>query len=336
MSERKLSVLIIGVGSIGERHLRCFLATGLYEVSACDQNLELGAAISRRYECPFFPSLEAALTQGSFDAAVVCTLAPSHVPMAALCLKHGLHVLIEKPLSLSEEGISEMEDLAARKGLVVRVGYPGRVIPSLLTLQSWLSSGKLGEPKHVTVVAGQHFPTFRPAYQKIYYRSHDTGGGVIQDALTHHVHTVEWLIGPVRRVFASAAHQVLEGVEVEDTVNMTAVLEGEVLASFAYNHFQAPNEVTITVHGTNASARYEFHRFRLGLLVHGEADWEWTDQPLADRDALFVRQAESFHDATSGKPSPLSTVAEARQTMRVNSAALESARSHYEITITSR
>jgi predicted dehydrogenase len=332
---QKLSALIIGVGSIGERHLRCFQATGRFEVSACDTNRELGEAVAARYGCAFYPSLDDALAQGKFDAAVVCTFAPTHVPVATRCLEHGLHTLIEKPLSLSEKGISEMEALAAAKRLTVRVGYPGRVIPSLLTLKSLIDEGALGAPRHVTVVAGQHFPTFRPAYQSIYYRSHESGGGVIQDALTHHVHSVEWLLSPIRRVFASADRLVLEGVEVEDTVNMTTVLEGNILASFAYNHFQAPNEVTITIHGTKASARYEFHRLRLGLMARGDSDWSWTEHPLPDRDAIFVRQAAAFRDAIDGRPCPLSTVAEARQTMRVNGAALESVRTRREITIPS-
>ena len=60
---KPLRVAIIGTGSIGERHLRCFQASGRAEVIACEPNRELGAGISERYGCPWFTTLEEALGQ---------------------------------------------------------------------------------------------------------------------------------------------------------------------------------------------------------------------------------------------------------------------------------
>ena len=43
----------------------------------------------------------------------------------------------------------------------------------------------------------------------------------MQDALTHVANAVEWMLGPCTRVFCDASHQALEGVTVEDTVNIS-------------------------------------------------------------------------------------------------------------------
>ena len=83
-------------------------------------------------------------------------------------------------------------------------------------------ANRFGRPVQLTVTAGQHFPTFRPAYKNIYYADRVQGGGAIQDAMTHYLNAGEWLLGPIDRIVADAAHQVLEGVAVEDTVHCLA------------------------------------------------------------------------------------------------------------------
>ena len=94
-------------------------------------------------------------------------------------------------------------------------------------------------------------------------RDHATGGGAVQDALTHLVNAMEWIIGPCTRVFCDASHQALEGVSVEDTVNVSA-RHGGVLVSYAMNQFQAPNETRLPVHCERGSVKIESHAQTLG------------------------------------------------------------------------
>ena len=54
-------VLVIGVGSIGERHVRCFLATERCQVAIVEINVELRDAVAQRYGVRAFAELESAL-----------------------------------------------------------------------------------------------------------------------------------------------------------------------------------------------------------------------------------------------------------------------------------
>ena len=110
------SVLVIGCGSIGERHLRCFLKSGRARVTACDANEELLRRMADTYDVPTATNWEKALGQSAYDAAVICTPAPWHVPMALQAMKNGSHVLIEKPLSHSLQDVDALMDTAARSG----------------------------------------------------------------------------------------------------------------------------------------------------------------------------------------------------------------------------
>jgi predicted dehydrogenase len=132
-------------------------------------------------------------------------------------------------------------------------------------------------------------------------------------------------------VYCDAEHQVLEGVNVEDTVNMVARNQHGLLISFSMNQFQAPNESHWFIHCDKGSLKMETHNQRLGIMKHGDSDWQWTVLPKEERDSGFIRQANSFLDAVEGKESYLSTITEAAQTLRVQLAALESARTGQRI-----
>jgi predicted dehydrogenase len=319
-------VLIVGGGSIGERHARCFLQTGRCQVSLCDLDAALCARLDEKYPLSgTFTNLESAL-QHPWDAAVIATPAHVHVEQAMAAAQQGIHLFIEKPLSTHLHGVGPLLATVARQGLIANVGYVYRAHPAVAELKAFLDTQALGPILHLTLTAGQHFPTYRPAYREIYYAHRRTGGGAIQDALTHMIDLVQHLAGPFDWVFADGAHQVLEGVEVEDTVNLLGRLNSEkVLASLTMNQFMAPNEIHLELHGIHGSARLEFHRQQWGTLRHGETEWTMRQSLLPERDQLFIRQANAFLDAIERRAPVLCSLFEALHTLRVNLAALSSA-----------
>jgi predicted dehydrogenase len=322
--------LIVGAGSIGERHLRCFQATGRASVSFVEINPALRQTIAERYGVPGFASLDEALASAE-DApgqrlAVIATPAPLHVSQATTLVAAGWHTLVEKPLSTSTKGCARLAELARERNAVVAVAYVYRAFPALAAMRDAIASGRFGRPVELVAVCGQNFPTYRPAYADTYYVDRATGGGAIQDALTHILNAGEWILGPINRLVADAAHQVLPEVKVEDTVHVLA-RHGEVLASYSLNQHQAPNEVTLTAVCDRGTARWESHCHRWRWMVTPDEPWhEESHEPLP-RDAAFVAQAHRFLDAVERKSQPACSLAEGLQTLQVNLAALASVES---------
>jgi predicted dehydrogenase len=324
-------ILVVGCGSIGERHLRCFLKTARADVFACDTHPGLREKMSSEYGVTTFAQLNDALAN-SFDGMVICTPAQLHIGMALTGVRHGAALLIEKPLSTGFDGLDELKKEVERTKKFVGIAYVYHMMPAIRAAREFLQAGSLGKSLQISVVAGQHFPTFRPAYREIYYNNHKTGGGAIQDALTHLVNAIEWMVGPTREVYCAAAHQALDGVTVEDTVGVTAK-NGSVLVSYSMNQFQAPNETTIQFHGEHGSLRVDVHEQRWGVFRRGTDKWEYHAAPVSHRDDLFIAQANAFLDGVEGKPNALCSLDEAIQTLKFNLAALESVRSGQSVPI---
>lgn len=328
----KKRVLVIGCGSIGERHLRCLLRTGGAQVVACDSKEFLLERMRKEYAVATFVSLEAALASQKFEGVVICTPAHTHIAIALKAIRTGAGLLIEKPLSVGFDQLDELQKEIAKTKRFVGVAYIYHFTPSVEAARGFLQNADFGRPLQVNIVSGQHFPTFRPAYREIYYTRHETGGGAIQDALTHFVNLVEWFFGPTTRVVCDSKHQALEGISVEDTVNAMAT-NGGVLVSYSLNQFQAPNETLIQIHCERGSVKIEPHAQRWAVFPRDATDWEYRSVPVKHRDDLFLAQANAFLEGLDGKRTVLCTLDEAVQTLKFNVAALESARTGQAVTI---
>ncbi len=317
-------VLVVGAGSIGERHVRCFGATGRARLAVCETNAAVRTRVAQQYAVDHaFERFEDALAAQP-QVVVIATPAHLHVPLALAAVRAGAHLLIEKPLSTSLEGVDELLQTVDRAGVTASVAYVYRAHPALAAMRAAIQQGRFGAPLEIVAVGGQHFPLYRPAYREIYYNNRATGGGAVQDALTHVINAGVWLVGPIDRLVADVDHQALEGVSVEDTAHVIA-RHGAVMGSYSLNQHQAPNESTITVIGTRGVARFEYHESRWRWMI--DPGGTWTDEsagPL-ERDTLFARQADALLDAVEGKASPACTLGEARHTLRANLAILRSA-----------
>ncbi|MDB6128342.1 MAG: hypothetical protein JWM35_2238 [Verrucomicrobia bacterium] len=323
------SILIVGCGSIGERHLRCFQQTGRAKAFACDSNAALLERLAGSYSVETFADYARGL-EAPIDAVVICAPAHLHIPMALQALERGKHVLIEKPLSQSLRQVDDLLDAHRRSGLQAAVAYTMHVFPFLIEAREYLRRGQLGAIRHVVFNSGQPFHKLRPAhaahYSQTYYRDRKMGGGAIQDALTHTANWLESVLGPTDSVMCDCAHQVLPGVTVEDTVNLSS-RHGDVLVSYALNQFQMPNETTLQFNSATGSLRIEFHRQRWGTFFENDTDWSWREAAVPERDSHYINQANRFLDQVESKPSTLCTLEAAAQTLRFNLAALASSES---------
>ncbi|MEZ6133445.1 MAG: Gfo/Idh/MocA family oxidoreductase [Pirellulaceae bacterium] len=326
MNSAQRHILIVGVGSIGERHVRCFRATGRCTLAICEPQEALRNEVGERYNVNSYPNWETALEREHFSAAVIATPAPWHIPIAKGLTEKRLNLLIEKPLSLSTDGVLQLAESIQMHETRVAVGFVYRALPALQRMRAAVQAGRFGHLVQIQVQAGQHFPFYRPAYREIYYANPALGGGLIQDMLPHFLNAVEWFAGPTTKVVVDAEHQVLPGVDVEDTVHLLT-RHNQVMASFSLNQHQPVNESVITVLCERGAARWELsgHRWLSASEIGG--DWIEEESFVHQRDDYYILQANAFLDYLDGQSEPLCTLAEATSTLHATLAILQSRKS---------
>jgi predicted dehydrogenase len=199
---------------------------------------------------------DAMLDAEGLDAAIVATPHVSHAPLARSCLQRGLHVLVEKPLTIDPQEAFDLVERAATARRELIVGYPYHYVPQLAELRERIRAGAIGRAELVvglfasvvrelyrgrpdTYAEVLGYPTHGPA-SSTYSDPVLAGGGQGQTQVTHLAALMLWLTGlhPV----AVSALTADVGLAV-DLVDALAVrLEGGAIASLASTGGVAPTQ----------------------------------------------------------------------------------------------
>lgn len=143
---------IIGAGYIATWHADAIKAVpGARLTAVCDSALGAAEDLARAHGAQAFGSVDAMIAAGVVDAVHVLTPPSSHCAIAKTCLAAGLHVLVEKPVSVSAEEAREMKAAGEASGKVLAAGHNFLGLPSYERLKDLVQSGSLGRVSAVQI-----------------------------------------------------------------------------------------------------------------------------------------------------------------------------------------
>jgi predicted dehydrogenase len=315
-------VLVIGCGSIGQRHIRNLRALGVREIGAFDPLAERLEHAARDYGATQHASIGEGLARQP-EAVLVCTPPHLHTAVAQQAVDAGAHVLVEKPLAHTLDGLDDLLDAARERNRIVYIGYNLRFHAGLLNLRDLLSAGAIGKLYLIKAEFGQYLPDWRPGrdYRSGYNASMAMGGGIILDA-SHELDYVRWLGGEVESVFCAAGR--LSGLEmdVEDTAAITLYLRNNVLAEIHLDCIQRGYTRNCKLIGEAGTLFWDF-KTGVRLLTAGK---EWHEFPLApDPNQMYVDELRHFGACVRGEEKPQVDGATGKRILEIALAARRSA-----------
>ena len=146
-----INVAVIGVGSMGKNHARVFSTLSTTNLVAISEIVnELQKDVSSNVGCKGYSDYNEMLANESIDAVSVAVPTKLHKTIVMDCLRSGVHVLVEKPISESVQSSKIMIKEAKQKGVVFTVGHIERFNPGIEKLKEIISKGELGEITSIT------------------------------------------------------------------------------------------------------------------------------------------------------------------------------------------
>src|SRR5438067_11701066 len=135
---QKLRVGVIGVGHLGQHHARLYATLpGSTLVGVTDRDPKRAQTIADKHGVDLYPEVAALLPHVDAVSIAVPTLA--HHAVAKLCLDAGLHILVEKPITVTLAEATELIDLASQRGCVLQVGHIERFNPAIRAVRSQIN-----------------------------------------------------------------------------------------------------------------------------------------------------------------------------------------------------
>jgi len=210
--------LIVGLGSIGARHLR--LIRHLLPLADIRVLRRESTDVLPEGASGCFSDMEQALAFAP-QVAVVATPSPFHLGAAMLLARQGVHLLVEKPLSNDVQGVDDLIALCQTQRVVLMTGYNMRYMPSLNRFRDLVLQAYVGRALSVRCEVGQYLPSWRPGVDHLQSVSANKalGGGALLE-LSHELDYLRWIFGEVAWINASLSQQSNLTVDVEDTAHL--------------------------------------------------------------------------------------------------------------------
>jgi predicted dehydrogenase len=137
----KVKVGIVGVGHLGSIHAKVYSKMDDADlVGVCDCNLERALEIGKKYHTRSYADYEDLFDK--VEAASIAVPTSLHYNIAKEFLNHGIHILIEKPITKTLSEADELVEIAHKKNLIIQVGHVERFNAAVLALEHYLKKPK--------------------------------------------------------------------------------------------------------------------------------------------------------------------------------------------------
>jgi predicted dehydrogenase len=288
---KDLKILLAGCGSIGRRHARILTDLGAEQIFVFDTNHQQAELLLQE-----LPNLKQVhnYEEGLEVADAVFILTPSklHIPMAIQAVHAGCHVFMEKPLSVTMDGVAELEKLANEMNRKVMVGLCFRYHEGIKKAKGILDSGKIGRIVSIRSLVGEHFPSVHPGYKNMYYAKYS---GAFE--LMHDLDLALWFAGqPVKNVYSVYGSFSDIDIEAPDTVEFLLQFEDRCTATVHLDFYQKPRRRNMELICTEGVLIIDFSswdEYKISVFSSDKNIWEHETGKTA-RDDMFIDEDREF------------------------------------------
>jgi predicted dehydrogenase len=322
-----MKALVVGGGSIGTRHLRNLTALGIEQLGLVEPDSVRCRAVAAQIPVRSFPYLAEGLDWNP-DFVAVASPTHLHAEQTLEAVRRGLAVFVEKPLSHTAAGISQIAELVEKKKLVSLVGCNMRFHPGPAKVKQLIEERRLGKILFARLHTGSYLPDWRPGgdYRINYAARAATGGGCILDCI-HEIDLALWYMGEVRSVFCSAAHLSSLQIETEDVAILVCLHADGSLSEIHLDYVQRTYERGCQIVGELGSVFWDFGS--KSVRWYNAATAAWTIFPQGEEwelNQMYIDEMKHFLQCLREHRATSLPVPEAAALMRVVFAAKESAR----------
>jgi len=270
-------ILIVGLGSIGRRHLS--IARALLPDAEIQVLRRERASIESALGVTEVSSLDEA--KGFLpEIIVICNAASEHINTALKFIQSSASIFIEKPISDSTRGIVRLISDFETTSRILMVGYNLRYLKSLQEFRRHVSEGLIGKPLSIRCEVGQYLPSWRPKkdYRESVSAKRELGGGVLLE-LSHEIDYLRWIFGEVDWVRATLLRQSALEINVEDTVHLTIGFENitagrQLVATLNMDFISHDTRRSCTAIGSKGSLHWDGILGEVSIFRAGQKTWQ--------------------------------------------------------------
>ncbi|HEY5157183.1 MAG TPA: Gfo/Idh/MocA family oxidoreductase [Anaerolineales bacterium] len=200
----QIRICMVGAGRVGKNHSRAIsqhIAGGRI-VAVVESVAQVRDETAREFGIENqFETLEAALQKVDFDAVVITTPTPTHLPISALAAENKKHIFLEKPMALNLHECDAILQVTQQNSVILQLGFMRRFDPEFVEAAKRIAGGEIGQP--MMIKTNTHGPGLPPPWA----RDLRTSNGMLAEVNSHDWDTARWFMGSnLERVYTEVAN----------------------------------------------------------------------------------------------------------------------------------
>ena len=266
-SGNRFKAAVIGGGKISEQHLGVlFQLKDVCPTGICDLSPALARFTADRFKVPsWFTDYREMLASCEADVVHVLTPPATHDRIVRDCLEAGAHVIVEKPIALSNPGFKSLWDFATSRGLHLIENHNYRFNAPIRKLEHAVNKGRIGTVQEVEIRLALNIRNGgRYADANLPHASHRLPAGIIHEFVTHLTYLLLHFMpdGRVDNIdLVRAAWRNHGGGDLFKYDDLDAlIMSGGVHGRIRFSSHQWPDGFWVRLRGTDGTATAElFH-----------------------------------------------------------------------------
>ena len=315
-----MNILIIGLGSIGQRHLRNLKLiepkSNFYAIKSRKKkstpllnnfNKILKGDIKKKYSLKYYESIHEIYKNNiKIDCAFVCTPSSKHISQVIELLQYNIHCFIEKPLGSSLKKLSKLELLLKKKKkIITMMGFQLRFNPLIEYLNKVIKiKSPIGKLLSANIHNGENIKDFHPYedYRISYAANKKLGGGVILSQI-HEIDYFLYLFSNyeiTNSTYISSKISDLD-IDVEDIFSSNFLLnknKSKLFCNINLNYFERPKKRKFYLIGSSGSLVACFNTQRIQIFKNGKKK---VIKFNFKRNDIFIKQIKFFISKVKSK-----------------------------------
>lgn len=315
---------IVGCGMIANMHAEAIKHMQNAELVGVTDNFRQSAVdFAQKYGVRSYGDYAEMLADSAVDAVCICTPSFLHADMAVQALESGKHVVVEKPMALTEEDADRIIATCERTGKKLTVVYQLRFEEDVLKVKKLVEQGAFGK----ITLCNLYMNYYR---SKEYFASSDwkgtikfDGGGALMNQGIHGVDLLEYIVGDVVTV-NGRAKTLVHSVEVEDTAVAMVEFENGALGVITASTCTYPGfGRKLEIYGESGYVVLNENSIEAMMIdkqqvdVSGQSTLGCASDPTAVTYGMHEKQLINFVDSILGRAELIVDCYEGKKAVRV-------------------
>ena len=322
-----MNVLICGLGSIGQRHVRILKKIYKNKINLfCLRNTNRNLIIDDNLKAKKIKSIEDYynikkinnIKEHKFIAVYITNPINKHIEYALKFAKLGCNIFLEKPLSNNLKNVDKLIKIVKKKKITIQIGYQLKFHPGIIILKNIISKNVLGAPISGTFYYGENLPLTRQYedYSKTHMAIKKLGGGATL-CLSHQIDLISYLIGDIKILWKYVSK--ISDLKIDTDDICKVIFEDKKKSKFylQLNFLDQPKDHFIFLNFKKGTVKWNYFKNTIAIYNNMTRNTKVIRFKKFKRNDLFKAQSIKFFNNIKNHKSNINNLVEAKKILKI-------------------